>query len=161
MTLRLLLLSGAGTLVGCTDSPTTQAPPQQAYQVTFYVANSSETQPATDLLIRWDTAVVAQDTFRYTNVSDQFQTYQLSTAPGEHHIRVVNHMNQLRLDSTIIVRNPLTHVFVGFNYRQLDAEHLERIGKNFPPDEVALAIERLSEPKRVYIHLMEGPISIP
>ncbi|MCC3158300.1 hypothetical protein LJ737_13710 [Hymenobacter sp. 15J16-1T3B] len=157
----LLLLSGISSLAGC-DYPTTTKPPaQQAYQVTFYVENSSKTQPATDLLIRWDTTVVAQDTFRYTNVSDQFQTYQLSIRPGEHHIRVVNSMNQLRLDSTIIVRNPLTHVFVGFNYKKLDEADINHIRQMEPPEGVDAVVAELYEPKHLFIHIMEGPISIP
>ncbi|GAB2953438.1 hypothetical protein GCM10027048_18260 [Hymenobacter coalescens] len=148
-------------MAGCDYSTTTNSQPQQPHQVTFYVYNGSQTQPATDLLIRWDTTVVAQDTFRYTNVSDQYETYQLSIQPGEHHIRVVNSMNQLQLDSTIIVRNPLMHVFVGFNYKKLDEADIDHIRQLEPPEGIDAVVQELSEPKRLILHIMEGPISIP
>jgi hypothetical protein len=119
-------------LGGCERSTNTKQSPQQpSYHVNFFVSNVSETQPATDLLIRWDTTVVAQDTFRYTNIGDSHEVFRLTTTPGEHHLRVINRANQLQLDSTIQVRDSLTHVFVGFNYRQVDARRLARIRQNF------------------------------
>ncbi|SNR82308.1 hypothetical protein SAMN06269173_10815 [Hymenobacter mucosus] len=122
--------------------------------------NGSRTQPATDLLIKWDTTVVAQDTFRYSGIADQYDGYSVLAKSGEHRIKVVNSLNHLVRDTTITV-DTLTHVFISFWYTQLDSATLNRVHEQHPPEGEEAVIKALSEPKRLVIYLMKGPISIP
>lgn len=162
--LRSTFLLWTSCLIGC-NSPSNhheenfRATPTS--QIGFYVENGSETQPATDLCIEWDGKIIAQDTFRYKGISDSFDYFSLKSQLGEHRIRVTNRENNLVRDTVIAVQDSITNVFVSFVYTELDSTVINRIKKRNPPEGVDMVVEALSEPKRLVIFVMNGPISIP
>jgi len=134
---------------------------QPIYRINFYLYNGSPTQPAIDLKVTWDTSLIAQDTFRYTNISDQYSYYTRKETTGNHHLKIVNNSNKLSIDTTLNLQDSLTHVFVGFAYTKLDTTELNRIRKEHYPEGDSVVIKALSQPKRLIIHLEHGRISIP
>lgn len=131
----------------------------RTYPVHFYIDNISETQKAIDLTVKWDTTVVLNDTVRYTGIGDLFDTYSLVIKSGPHRLLVRSSGQQLTCDTTLTV-DSLTHVFISFVYTKLDAKTLKHIHDEYPLEEQAV-INALSEPKRLVVSTMRGPISIP
>ena len=159
----LILVFLAGGLALCRYSPklaSSTPPPAPAYQVGFHLKNNSECEPETDLRVWWDGKAIAQDTLRYTSSSAGTAHYELTATPGEHQLRVVNQQNQLRLDTTVVVREPETSVFITFAYRKLEDEDLARIRTSKPPEGVEAVVAALSEPRSLLVHIAHGPISV-
>ncbi|GGF19245.1 hypothetical protein [Hymenobacter cavernae] len=134
---------------------------QPTYRINFYIENNSPTQPAIGLTVIWDTSLIAQDTFRYTRISDQYSYYTRKEVTGNHHLKIVDSSNKLSIDTTLNLQDSLTHVFVGFAYNKLDTTELNRIKKQHYPEGDSVVIKALSEPKRLIVHLEHGQISIP
>ncbi|MCC2548105.1 hypothetical protein LJY25_16770 [Hymenobacter sp. BT175] len=159
----LVLLFLSGGLAVCRYSPQLAsrpaAPASAPYQIGFHLKNNSEAQPETDLRVQWDAKPVALDTLRYTSSSAGVKHHQLTTTPGEHLLRIVNQRNQLQLDTTVVVREPETNVFITFAYRTFTDEQLAQIRASDPPEGVEAVVAALSEPKSLVVHIAHGPIS--
>lgn len=111
--------------------------------------------------VTWDTSLIAQDTFRYASVSDQWSYYTRKETTGNPHLKVTNSSNKLSVDTTLNLQDSLTQVFISFVYTKLDTTELNRIKKQHYPEGDSAVIAALSAPKRLVIHLEHGQIFIP
>jgi hypothetical protein len=158
----LFLIFIFGVLALCRRSSEIPSLPASApvvsHVVDFHLKNDSQAQPKNDLAVWWDERVVAVDTLEYRPNSKGMQHYQLAASAGEHRLRVVNNLNHLAVDTTVLVQEPETNVFITFAYRPILLPQLERIKASKPIEGVAAVVAALEEPKTIVVHVAHGPI---
>jgi hypothetical protein len=158
----LMILSVTNSCEPIVHSESKEDSSSKKYRTIIYFQNGSDTEPQADLEIRRNDSLVFSGTVAYNNIPDDWHTVSLLSQDTVQRISVLHKSSAVRLDTTVLISDTLTHVFLTYSYHKLAKEDSVRFKKNaHDSEEEAYIFKLFNKPKQFSVLVMSGRISIP
>lgn len=135
---------------------------QKPHRTVVYFQNGSDTEPEAELEISRDDSVVFAGSVEFNNLPDDWHSLNLQNKRASQRISIMHKNTGVRLDTLIQTTDTLTSVFLTFSYHKLSSEETKRLHKSANDAEEEAYMRKLfGTPRRFFVLVMKGPISIP
>ena len=131
-------------------------------KVTFYLSNSSSTNPKVDLNVFIDGEKIIGDTFNYTDIRPDEIAYERILSRGTHELLVKGADSKVQIKDHFEVGDTLLNIFIFYSYHYPDPSEIKaEKGMNYLIHKDSLKgldTNHLISKEHIGIHYMKGKI---